>query len=220
VGEFLAVSAFRSDHLDRVLDTVRQFFEKYGTHADRIEGDDAEGDDVLVFRSVNGWVVVAWPQYFSDVPAAEFISGALGVLASTVRIHDGDYWSHTLFRDGQVLDRFASMPDYFTDDPAEASRLAREWAGDPSIVSEAVGRPVDDVAPYLVHIVLDDDGYATAGGGKAVADDSFDREVPWVFTDFWRRLGIDYPNDLTDFTGRLRLAPGWDGRLPAGDAEL
>ena len=41
----------------------------------------------------------------------------LRVLASIVRIHDGDYWSHALLRGGVILDRFASMPDYFTDDP-------------------------------------------------------------------------------------------------------
>ena len=54
--------------------------------------------------------------YFTELAAVEFMSRQMNVLASTVRIHDGDYWSHTLLRAGAILDRFATMPDYFTDE--------------------------------------------------------------------------------------------------------
>jgi hypothetical protein len=40
-------------------------------------------------------------------------------LASDVDVYDGDFRSHTLLSDGEVLDRFCSIPDCFLDDPAE-----------------------------------------------------------------------------------------------------
>lgn len=222
MGEFVAASAFHTDQLDRVQDAVEGFFAEHRWPAQRVGEGDAGPDDVTVFAPVNGWTVVLWPAYFSDVPAAQSVSRVLGVLASTVHIHDGDYWGHTLLRDGQVVDRFASMPDYFTDDPDEVAALARTWAGNPTVVAEAVGRPVADVAPYLVPVALDgdeddDELYEEPDGlGKALPDDAFDLDDPWVFVDFWRRLGITYPQDVTAFANRLRLEPNWLDKLPGG----
>jgi len=184
------------------------------------------GDDVAVYPPAGGWTVVMWPGYFTELAAAEFVSLEMGVLASTVRIHDGDYWSHSLLRDGVFLDRFATMPDYFTDDPEQIARLKAKFAGQPMLVAEATGRPVEQIAPYLVHVELEDDededGWDVAEPemGKAFPDDEFDLDNAWVFVDFWRRLGIIYSNYEAPRGALLRLAPGWSGKLPVGDAEL
>jgi hypothetical protein len=229
MGEFVTVTAFRTDAAAAVVDAVSQFFSSYGWPAGRVEdAGPLTGDDVAVYSAANGWTVVVWPGYFSELVAAEFVSREVGVLASTVRIHDGDYWSHSLLRDGVFLDRFATMPDYFTDDPEQITRLKAKFAGQPSLVAEAVGRPVEQIAPYLVHVVLeddddddDDDGYVPEPEvRKAFPDDEFDLDSAWVFVDFWRRLGILYPEWGAPHEARLRLAPGWSGKLPAGDAEL
>jgi hypothetical protein len=222
MGEFVAASAFQTDRVDQVQEAVEGFFAEHQWPAHRTGLGTAASDDVLIFAPVNGWTVVLWPTYFSDVPAAEFVSRALGVLASSAHIYDGDYWGHTLLRGGQVVDRFASMPDYFTDDAEEVAALARTWAGNPVAVAEAIGCSVADVAPYLVPIVIDsgedDDDLdeEPAGFGKALPDDEFDLDNPWVFVDFWRRLGITYPADMTGFANRIRLAANWLGKLPGG----
>jgi hypothetical protein len=227
MGEFVTVTAFRTEAVSEVLETIGRFFAEHGSRADQI--DDSQpptDDDVLIYPSAGGWTVVGWPGSFTELAAAEYISRELSVLASTVRIHDGDYWSHSLLRDGVFLDRFATMPDYFTDDPAEVARLTAKYAGRPVAVAEAVGLPVEQIAPYLVHVVTEDgedeDGYYVTESetGKAFPDDEFDLDDAWVFVDFWRRLGIGYPSDVQAYATRLRLAPGWSGKLPAGDAEL
>jgi hypothetical protein len=222
MGEFVAATAFQTERTDQVQDAVAGFFAEHQWPADRADAGVVGTDDVLIFASVDGWTVVLWPAYFADVPAAQFVSQALGVLASSAHIHDGDYWGHTLLRGSDVIDRFASMPDYFTDDPEEAAALARTWAGNPAAVAEAVGRPVADLAPYLVPVVVDgdDDGELNeepAGLGKALPGDEFDLDNAWVFIDFWRRLGITYPGDVTAFASRLRLEANWAGKLPGGD---
>ena len=226
MGEFVAVSAFRTEDASGVLAATGRFFSAYEWPTEPADDvDPMTEDDVVVFPAVNGWTTVSWPTYFSDLPAVEFVSRDLGTVASTVRVHDGDYWTHSLFRNGDVLDRFATTPDYFTDDPAEIARLTVKYAGQPAVVAEAVGRPAEQIAPYFARVDLadteDEEGYHVEEPelGKAFPDDEHELADPWVFVDFWRRLGPRYP-DLSEHVGRLRLAPGWLGKLPAGDAEL
>ncbi|ANZ36158.1 hypothetical protein BBK82_08855 [Lentzea guizhouensis] len=101
---------------------------------------------MLIFPPANGWTVVVWPTYFTEVAAAEHMSRHLGVLASTARIYVGDYWARSLLHDGVVLDRFASMPTYFTDDADEVARLSSEYADRPEVIAAATGVPVDRIA--------------------------------------------------------------------------
>lgn len=226
VGEFVAVSAFRSDDPGRVLDGVRGFLAAHDWAVLDVPGDEpvAGPDDVLAYPPQDGWTVVLWPQYWAAAPASAFVCQQLGGVSSAVSIHDGDYWTHTLLRDGETLDRFASMPDYFTDDPDEIARLAAKFAGNPAVVATAFGCPVDQLAPYLVHAMVTEnldhlllDGPDLA---PAFSDDEFDRESPWVFVDFWRRAGITYPPDVSAYAARLRLAPHWSTKLPTSDSEL
>ncbi|MEJ3747627.1 hypothetical protein WEI85_30595 [Actinomycetes bacterium KLBMP 9797] len=216
MGEFVTVSAFRTDDAGAVRDAAVEFFSAHAWSVRPVEGaEPVTDDDVLVHPATHGWTVVVWPGYFTELAAVADMSGRLGLLASTVRIHDGDYWSHTLMRDGVTLDRFATMPDYFTDDADEIARLRATYAGRPAVVASAIGCSQDLVAPYLIHIGLDEEL------GKAFPDDEFELDSPWVFVDFWRRLGIRYPDGEPPADGpRLRLAPGWLGKLPTGDAEL
>ncbi|MEH1057238.1 hypothetical protein V6U89_18800 [Micromonospora sp. CPCC 206171] len=227
MGEFLAVSAFQTEDVDGVLAAAGRFFTANAWPAEPVpDAEPVADDDVLVFPPVNGWIVVNWPRYFTELATAESISRDLGALASTVRIHDGDYWSHALLSNGATLDQFATMPDYFTDDPAEVARLAAKYAGQPALIAATVGSAVEQVAPYLVHVNLEDDededGYYVAEPemGRAFPDDEFELGSPWVFVDFWRRIGPRYPDDISAWVRRLRLAEGWMDKLPAGDAEL
>jgi len=211
MGLFLAVSAFQDASVESVADAVGRHLDASGVRASAPDGGEpAEDDEAQVFPPVKGWTMVFWPPYFTvfDGAATADISGRLGVLASTVHIYDGDYWAHLLFRDGVELDRFASMPDYFTEDPDELAELTREWAGNPAVVAEAFGRPVDQVAPYFVPIP------AEGRSVKAFADDETELDDVWVFVDFWRRLGIIYEQPATTPATRVRLVPGWLDKLP------
>jgi hypothetical protein len=79
---------------------------------------------------------------------------------------------------------------------------------------------------YLRHVDLEDgedeNGYDVVEPelGKAFPDDEFELDSPWVFVDFWRRLGPRYPQHPSASPARIRLASGWLNKLPAGDAEL
>ena len=139
----------------------------------------------------------------------------------------GTFVTAVLLRDGVVLDRFASMPSYFTEDAGEIERLRAKYLGNAEVIADTVGCPVEQLALYLVHVdeeeVEDDDeGFDDVEPelGKAYPDDEFELDNPWVFVDFWRRFGPRYPDDMTSSVARVRPAPGWMNRLPVGDAEL
>ncbi len=228
MGLFLAVSAFQTEQAGQVLTAVEGFFDLHGLPAQRVEVDQADADDqgrneVLIYAATNGWTVALWPSFFFDLPAAEFISRSLGTLASTVHIYDGDYWAHALVDDGRVVDRCAQVPGYFVEDRAELAKLSRKWRGDPTIVAELTRTQVADILPYLVSLTFTDDGLFLLDGhepGKAFPDDEFERDDPWVFVDFWRRLGITYPSEHNSVHARIRLAPDWSKVLPSGDRDL
>jgi hypothetical protein len=159
------------------------------------EGPPDESVDALIFPPANGWTVVFWPPDFSvlDIPLCGAISGELKALASTVHVHDGDYWTHAVLDAGELVDRFASMPEYFTDDPGEALALTQAWAGDADRVAGALGTPPENVRPYLVR----------------------GEEDSWAFADLWKRVGITYPEDLDGYERILRLGADAMDRLPA-----
>ncbi|BEL04066.1 hypothetical protein Q0Z83_022570 [Actinoplanes sichuanensis] len=217
MGQFVTVSAFRVGDTAKVKDAAMSFFAARSWPAELVAaGEPVVAEDVLIYAPVSGWTVIVWPGYFTELAAVEFMSRELNALASTVRIHDGDYWSHTLLRDGDTLDRFATMPDYFTDEPAEVERLRAKYAGRPAVVAETTGSPMADVAPYLVQA----DPVDESSAGKAFVDDEFDLDDPWVFVDFWRRLGPRYPDDISAHQARIRPAADWVNKLSGGDAEL
>ena len=223
MGEFVAASALETADVAAVLAAVSGFVVAHSWSAVLV--DDTEpvtADEVQFFPPTNGWTVVLWPNYFTELAAAEHVSRDLGVLASTARIYDGDYWTHSLLRDGVTLDRFASIPDYFTDDVDEVARLSTKYAGRPEVIADAAGCPVEQLAPYFVRIGMDGDSDDDVGpaGVKAFPDDEFELDSPWVFVDFWRRFGPHYPEDLSTRAARLRLASGWLDKLPSGEPEL
>jgi hypothetical protein len=235
MGEFNAASAFQTDQTGRVAAAVEEYFVRHSWPADRSEPNasaaadaliNQNDDEVLIYPATNGWTVVVWPNFFSDQPAAEFISHTLDTIASTVHVYDGDYWAHHLISHGQVIDRFASQPHYFNDDdPAKAGELTTRWAGNPAAVAELTHRPVAHIAPYLQHLTFTDEGddlYLINGQppGKAFSDDTFKRDEPQVFTDFWQRLGITHPTGDTAAYAHIQLARGWFDHLPHGDGEL
>jgi hypothetical protein len=210
VGLFLATTAVRDTPIDALRDAIADWTAAAGESAEPTEEPHADDRDIAIATPAGGWTVVVWPTYFNDVPAARDLSAALGTLVSSVHVYDGDFWVHTLCRGGELLDRFASVPDYFEEDE-EAMR--RTFAGSAEAIGAAVGVEPDKLAPYLVHLGVDDEP------GKVRPEDEAELWDVWVFADFWRRLGIEYPARPDEAAVRLRMPDGWFDRL-ASQGEL
>lgn len=219
MGSFLAVSAIMDRSPEQLAMAIQEYVSQFGVACGpaRAQPQDSVAD-VLVFPAVGRWTVVLWPEYFTahDISTCEALSRALDTIVSTLHVYDDDYWTHVLLNRGDAIDRFASIPDYFAETPTEANRLRAQWAGDPELLSSYFQVPAETIRPYLVQLNPEGSGPV----GKAFADDEFEIEDFWVMTDFWRRLGIEYPSDVGSPAIRLQLGNDFSNRLPAGENEL
>lgn len=88
-------------------------------------------------------------------------------------------WGYSLFRNGTLVDRFWSDPEYL-DEETNSS------IGNADSVAATVGVESKFIAPYLRQLADD--------GEKAFLDDKFYLNDHWIRVDFMRRVGIEYPD--------------------------
>lgn len=236
MGNFLAATAIR-DRPDAVAAAVEAFLAEHSAVAaeesergaeevEATEGTEGtattaitEGtagiasESASVFAAGDEWSVVIWPAFFNvyDEPAAGRLSETCDTLVSTVHTFGDDYWTHVLYDRGTQVDVFCSKPTYHLDGGADEAPLREALAGRPDLIAEAFGVDTDRVAAYLKHTDVD-----KPPAGAAADGDEHDLADTWVFTDFWRALGIAYPGDQHDPAARVTLAAGWQGLLPVG----
>lgn len=134
-------------------------------------------------------------------------------LVCTVHVYDEDYWVNAIFEKGTSVSLFASEPSYFSESEEDAAKLKAKWSGDANAVSQLLSVPQEAISPYFVHLDAENPNQP----GKAFPDDEFELSNFWVFTDFWRQLGITYPADVTNYQERLRLPKGFGRKLPFSD---
>lgn len=206
MGEFIAVTAVRSSDAAFVADTVVRFAQENGVEAVTVG---EHGDDlVAVHPPEDGWTVVAWPMPVVASAIGSWLSQETGTQVSAIDVYDGDYWQHVAFHKGEVRDRFSSVPDHFATDAPTAERLRREWAGNVGVLADFFDRPSSAIAPYLVR--------AAEAAGPAFPGDEFGLADVWVFVDFWRKLGITFPDEGVPLR-HIRLDAG---ALPHDGASL
>jgi hypothetical protein len=233
VGYFLAVSAFQDLPVDQLAQAIQHYAAKFGVACEMFNPDQAEPSprtDATVFAPTDGWTIVLWPEYFNihDFPTCETLSEQLSTLVSTVNVYDGDFWTHGLFEQGRLLDQFCSQPDYFAEDPETANQMRARWQGNPDVIASRFTIPVDDIRGYLLHLSSLEEGASQSRSlfsflkrrkpsvldRKVKPDDDFELDNFWVFTDFWRSLGICYPDDVTEWAKLLRFASDFTKHLP------
>jgi hypothetical protein len=233
MGEYLATSAFRHRSVSEVVQGIGALVSRFDLEVEiladrreRGEEEEATSDETstLVTAPRNGWTVVLWPEAFvADEPFYRDLSAITKALLSTVQVYDGGSWDHWLFNNGKVLDLFASDPTVHPATPQEAEPLRQQMRGDAEVIAAQVGISPDAIRPYLEYRP-DTPRRRTTRGLKALLqwlgwtsqehyyetikafpEDEFDLGNPWVFVDFWRRLGIAYPEDADPSDRRVRF---------------
>jgi hypothetical protein len=208
MGGFMALTAVSVTDTVAVAAVIGRYASEHHVPTEILGPEIVDQPDVAtVSPSQGGWTVIAWPTYFSGLAeAAEWLSSDLSTVASSMTFYDGDFWQHIAYRYGVERDRFTSMPGYFAEDPDEIDALRREWAGNAEVLEELFGRPAASIAPYLTEPAT----------RRAFPDDEFELDDPWVFVDFWRRLGITYPDPASGGTVErcVRFLPPGSAALP------
>lgn len=232
MGNFLSVLAVRSRSCSDVSEALQDYFRGVDLTVTRVSRSSAgdELHDIRVFTAADQWVAVLFPEYFNarDLPLARAVTRILNTNASLVHTYDSEYWAHFLLDRGNVIDQFCSRPHFFEQDSAGHAKRSQLWSGDANRIASSLGGQEADVAAYLVHdptavaSLPKQRGFLSRLLGakskpalprKAFPDDEFDLGNEWVFADFWRRMGIAYPEDLSAFEECLRLPSNFEKRL-------
>ncbi|HEY5747117.1 MAG TPA: hypothetical protein VIU12_13620 [Chryseolinea sp.] len=115
------------------------------------------------------------------------MSRELNAPVFSFHVHDGDLWMYVLYVNGEIVDQFNTMPDYWDGDMAVEE--INSWNGDARVVAKYVpGLSPAKIDQYLVRWDLDETEK------KAYDDDEFVRE-DWQLLDFMRKCGLPYPLD-------------------------
>jgi hypothetical protein len=227
MGETLSVSAVANRTVAEVVQGLCGLTARFGIPTEVLAGPEADPErDTLVRPAPSGWTVIFWPELtLFDDSFYQGLSRELEALIAAAEIYDGGSWSHCLAEGGELLDRFSSAPEDHAlglqDEDAEQAR--RKWRGNAAVIAARLSVPVEVVSPYLVRHASVPHRQALGGlkgalrwlglsgqrseqrAIKAFPDDQFELDNCWVFTDFWRRLGIEYSDDPDTSDRCLRL---------------
>ena len=214
MGNFLAVTAFRSDSVADVSAAISEYLIGHGVSVESVSsGSPDEGRDAQIYAPANGWTVVLWPEYFNlyDFPLASSVATARIWLISTIHVYDDEYWEHLAHDGATEIHAFCSRPNFWRDEaPDDFERVAR-FDSTPERLAAAFGCPTATIEPYLT-----DADSLPSFDAKAHSGDEFPLGNFWVFADFWRWLGITYPTPPQNLATVVRLAKNFSRKLPNG----
>lgn len=215
MGHFLAVTAFQTDSPDQVADACLKYIRSHGVQAELLDPSAPyiERTDAQVFQPDNGWCRILWPPYFNlhDFTLVRDVCSVTGWAASTIHVYDSDYWDH-LFRIGREdLHLYCSCPHYWQGESDEEVQRKLSYDSNPDKMCKALNLDVSTITPYLVDTAKIDNSV------KAFEDDQFELSDYWVLADFWKRMGINYPDPgEAKVAALLRLSDDF-GNLPASE---
>jgi hypothetical protein len=174
MGEFIAVTAVRTGDVGAVGSAVVRLARDHGVEADVLRDEPADPAGAAVVHAAEGaFTVVSWPAGVRAADVGGWLSRELDSQVSAVDVEIGASWQHVAFVKGEDRDRFSSRP-------------GQGWVGDAVLLADLFDRPATGIAPYLVT--------ADRAAGFAFPADEFELDDVWVFVDFWKRLGISYPD--------------------------
>lgn len=208
MGEFISITAVETTDQDALVSAVTVELEKKGVSVTKNKTLDEDKYNYYTFIQdpKEGWIVITWPPYFGvyESQMSESLSKSLGVGVSTFGVYDGSYWYSTTYKNGQMYDSFSSFPDYWAKNEEE-SKKARANNGDAETLAKHFGVPEVKIKPYLVH--------RAEASGKAHPGDIFELSNTWVFTDFMKTMGIEYPESLINSPVVLELPENYTDLL-------
>ena len=190
MGLFLAMSGIANASESDVENSLRDYAVSHGGKLIKCAATAETWEFLILSESQPGKVTVQYPGAFMDWDdAAAHLSRSLNVPVFSLHIHDDDLWMYVLFSQGEEIDQFNPIPDYWDGElPNEerqlwrgnATEVARHW---PNVRAETIQK-------YLTTWNLDDES-----PGKAYPHDEFSYGDGWQLVDFMKRLGLDYPID-------------------------
>lgn len=189
MGTFLSISAVVGKSKDEVVNSLANYANAVGGGLRREDGIDSETPNGCIIEEANGNTSVFYPDDFLEWDdSSVFISKELNAAVFSFHIHDGDLWMYILYHNGEAVDQFNPIPDYW-DENLPKEEIAK-WKGNAKTIIKRIPHlKTSDIEKYLVRWNLDDDDQP-----KAYPTDEFVQE-DWQLIDFMNKLKLPYPLD-------------------------
>ena len=213
MADLLAVTALNGAQPDLATREICNFFEQRQIGCSVLADDQQDDDyvDILIMPPDNGWTLVFWPSdfYGHDAAAAEYLSKALDAIGFAVRVYEDEFWQYDLFKRGEKLDFYWSRPRFF--DPEMSLKQTKFYKGKASALVQNFDIDLKTISPYLINVeeILEEDEEILAH-----PKDDAPLQDPFVFIDFWAKLGLSYPEELDGYVARVRLEENYEEKLP------
>ena len=180
MGTFLSLSGVIGKTQDQVVTSLTSYANSVKGNLQADDTINSDNENSCIIQEQNGNTTIFYPNGYIEWDASsEYISKELKAPVFSCHIHDGDLWMYVLYFEGQIIDQFNPIPDYWEDiDEKEI----KSWKGNASIVAKYIPNlEVKDIEKYLVRWdVENEDSY------KAYSDDEFTNE-DWQLTDFIKK---------------------------------
>lgn len=188
MGLFLAMSGVANSGRTAVEEALRAYASERGGALQALAASADLSDALLIADSVSHVTVVYPGEFVQWDDASEYLSRKLGTSVVSLHIHDEDLWMYVLFAEGEQVDQFNPIPEYWGNLTKNEKQV---WEGNAAVVAQHwPGAAPESIREYLCEWDLEADE-----SDLAYADDQFTYNDCWQVTDFMRRLGLVYPID-------------------------
>ena len=193
MGQFLMMSGVAQADQGQVENALGNFATQRSGILTPLTADETmdENELLLIAESEQGNATVFYPASFGSWDdASQYLSATLQKSVFSLHVHDSDLWMYILFVNGQEVDRFNPVPDYWEELP---EKELDSWAGDAVLVSQYWPNVnAEQVANYMVRWELDDD---EEYGAKAFPEDEYGVGEDWQIVDFMAKVSLVFPMD-------------------------
>jgi hypothetical protein len=189
MGNFLAISAVIGKTKIEVVNSLTNYAKSVDGGLQQEDNIDSNTKNCFIVGEANGNTSILYPDgYLEWDNSSEFISKGLNATVFSFHIHDGDLWMYVLYHNGQLVDQFNPIPDYWDDNFSEVEIAS--WKGNAQTIANHIAYiKVGDIDKYLVRWDLEEEGTS-----KAYPTDEFVKEE-WQLVDFMNKLKLPYPLD-------------------------
>jgi len=190
LANFYALSAVVGKTKDAVANSLADYARSVGGGLQQDDNVNLATGGCFI-EEANGNTTVFYPGAYGECDdSSAFISQKLNAAVFSFHIYVGDLWMYVLYHNGQIVDRFNPVPDYWDDNPSDEE--IDSWKGNAQTIVNCIPSiKIDDIDRYLVRWDMENENEQ-----KAYPTDEYTKKDDWQMVDFMNKLKLPYPIDI------------------------